>query len=521
MSGQNENSGMDGTFNIFGDGSLDLGSAPLPDPFAVNDSAPLSGENPIQPEVAQAPPAVVDNTAPQAPAAPVQQAAPAQQAAPVHAAPAQQTTPAPQAAPVQSAPPAPAGDAKDNGEPVNLLSAAVAQAEARQAAVTADALFSKPPVFEYAAATEEIADTSITFEQLRIEKSSDFPELEDGKRVSWTMEYCTIVKQVPTPSKTVIGTLKKEIENSKAFLEALKKAKDKNPVCKVKPKITAQSKGIAGYKGIFPTMEEADASDKHIRILPARDGHVYEIRCTEAGKFITRAENVRELSEINAGFVPAFPPVPFTLFAHVLAFFRHYMRDGHETEVMVYVYWDKEEQEYRIRVPMQRVGKAHISVVIPPDEAIDADRYVHVADIHSHNSMQALFSRTDDRDELATRVYIVVGCLDQDTPQIRARISVGGRFVDIDARQILEIPSMLPTFPADYHPVFHIQRFEFADCPDFPHEWLSMVQEDNRSVILPAEVREPQYRANKSFWAQCLYRLRGRIGNRRVQDYEI
>ena len=218
MNGQNGNPGTDGTFNIFGDGSLDLGSAPLPDPFAADDSAP----------------------------------------------------------------PAPASDAKKDDEPENLLSAAVAQAEAKQAAVTADALFSKPPVFEYAAATEEISDTSITFEQLRIEKSADFPELDDGKRVSWAMEYCSIVKQVSAPSKTVIATLKKEIENSKAFLDALKKAKDKNPVCKVKPKITAQSKGIAGYKGIFPTMEEADASDKHIRILPARDGHVYEIRCTEA-----------------------------------------------------------------------------------------------------------------------------------------------------------------------------------------------------------------------------------------------
>ena len=461
MNGQNGNPGTDGTFNIFGDGSLDLGSAPLPDPFAADDSAP----------------------------------------------------------------PAPASDAKKDDEPENLLSAAVAQAEAKQAAVTADALFSKPPVFEYAAATEEISDTSITFEQLRIEKSADFPELDDGKRVSWAMEYCSIVKQVSAPSKTVIATLKKEIENSKAFLDALKKAKDKNPVCKVKPKITAQSKGIAGYKGIFPTMEEADASDKHIRILPARDGHVYEIRCTEAGKFITRAENVRELSEINAGFVPAFPPVPFSLFAQVLAFFRYYMRDGHETEVMVYVYWDKEEQGYRISVPMQKVGKAHISVVIPPDETIDAERYVHVADIHSHNSMPAFFSGTDDRDELATRVYIVVGCLNQIAPSISARISVGGRFVPIDARQAVDIPSMIITssiIDMDLNPEKMDQRFEFSDCPDFPQEWISMVQEDNRSVLMPTEVREPQCRVNKSLWAQCLYRLRGRIGYRReVQDYEI
>ena len=57
----------------------------------------------------------------------------------------------------------------------------------------------KPPVFEYAGATENISDASKTFDELRIEKSSDFPELEDGKRVSWTVEYGKITKTVPDP----------------------------------------------------------------------------------------------------------------------------------------------------------------------------------------------------------------------------------------------------------------------------------------------------------------------------------
>lgn len=487
MNEQNGTSGTDGTFNIFGDSLPDLGSASLSDPFAAKDSAPPPVESVGQPETQQAQPVFAEAAAPQPSAA-----APVQQIAPVQATPAEagQTVPTPQAAPVQSAPQTSTGAAKDDGEPVNLLSQAVAQAEAKQATVTADALFSKPPVFEYAAATEEIKDTTITFEQLRIEKAADFPELDDGKRVSWTMEYCSIVKQVSTPAKTVIGALKKEIENSKAFLDALKKSKDKNPACRVKPKITAQSKGVAGYKGIFPTMEEADASDKHIRLLPARDGHVYEIRCTEAGKFIARAENVKELSEVSAGFVPAFPPVPFDLFAQVLAFFRYFMRDGREAEVMVYVYWDKEERRYRIRVPVQKVGKAHISVVIPPDEAIDADRYVHVADIHSHNSMPALFSRIDDHDELATRIYIVVGCLNQIAPSISARISVGGRFVPIDARQAVDIPSIVISssiLDMDLNPEQMAQRFEFADCPDFPPEWIAAV-----NVIEPPQPKSAQ-----------------------------
>lgn len=440
----------DGSFNIF-----DLGSSgTMADPFA----AP---ENP-QPQLTVATP----------PAQPEQAAENQAQAEPEP----------------KNAEPKPAQPAENAEQaPGNPLAAAAAKAEDKQAAVTAESLFAKAPVFEYGGATEDITDTSKTFEELRVEKSSDFPELEDGKRVSWTMEYGKIVKNVPTPNKTVIGKMKSEIENSKEFIEALKKAKDKNLVCKVKPKITAQSKGIASYKGIFPTLEEADASKKPICILPARDGHVYEIRSNEVGTFATRAENVRELSEISAGFTPALPPVPFHLFAQIIAFFRHFMRDGYEAEALVHVYWDKTERGYKIVVPMQNVSKAHISVIVPPDETLDEVRYIHVADIHSHNSMPAFFSQIDDRDELATRVYIVVGRLDKPVPDIRARISNGGRFLPIDTGLVME------TIPPDI-------------TADFPSEWIAAV---NVNATRNCEISRASCKLPEQVWDRLLRRIGG------------
>ena len=68
-----------------------------------------------------------------------------------------------------------------------------------------DGYSEKLPVFEYAGATENIDDSSKTFDELRIEKAGDFPELEDGKRVSWTVEYGKITKTVPDPKGTSIG----------------------------------------------------------------------------------------------------------------------------------------------------------------------------------------------------------------------------------------------------------------------------------------------------------------------------
>lgn len=129
----------------------------------------------------------------------------------------------------------------------NPFTAALSKAEEAQAQLDAGSLFSKCPVFDYGGAVDEIENANISFEQLRIEKSADFPELEDGKKISWTMEYGSIKKSVVNPKDTIISKLKTEIETSKEFLEALKKAKDKNPACKVKPTIRAQSKGIASY----------------------------------------------------------------------------------------------------------------------------------------------------------------------------------------------------------------------------------------------------------------------------------
>ena len=45
-------------------------------------------------------------------------------------------------------------------------------------------LFDKPPIFSYGGAKETIKDASMTFEELRIAKADDFPELGEGKKVS-------------------------------------------------------------------------------------------------------------------------------------------------------------------------------------------------------------------------------------------------------------------------------------------------------------------------------------------------
>ncbi len=296
----------------------------------------------------------------------------------------------------------------------------------------------KLPVFEYASATEDIDDISKTFDELRIAKSEDFPELEDGKRVTWTIEYGKITKSVADPKGVTIGKMKAAIETSKEFQDALNKAKDKNPVCKIKPRVTAQSKGTVGaYKGVFTNMDEVNAAAKVISIVPAKDGKVYEIRNTKIGRFITPVAGCELLSDVQAGFAPALPPIPMDFMMKIVSFFRCYMDNGKEQEVLVNVYWDKQNQEFVTDVPEQTVTKASVESTENLDFA--DERYIHYMDIHSHNSMKAFFSAVDDKDEQATRLYSVIGRLDKYFPNVKTRISNGGKFWEINPGEVFEL----------------------------------------------------------------------------------
>lgn len=302
---------------------------------------------------------------------------------------------------------------------------------------TQQGLLERPSVFAYGSAREAITDPSMTFEELRIKKADDFPELAEGKRVSWTVEYGKTVKSITDPKGVTIQSVKTEIELSKEFLDSLKKAKNKRPECLVKPKVTAQSKGIAAYKGLFTSLEEARASDKAICILPGGDGRVYELRRNELGEFIAPKDNVVDLQQIRAGFNPALPRIPWSLLCQIIAFFRSYMSDGEEFEALAHILWDKTGREFVVHIPEQEVCKDGISADLRRDP-LPEDRYLHYADIHSHNSMAAKFSSVDDRDEQATRLYIVLGRLDQFFPRIAVRISCGGVFQPVDPAAVLE-----------------------------------------------------------------------------------
>ena len=360
----------------------------------------------------------------------------------------QQAIPAPAPQPVQQAPVQPqppvtqtAPAPQPTGQVVDLFGAVVEDSGQSSADALLAKLAGKQPVFEYGSITDEITDPNLTFEQLRVKMSADCPELEARSHVSWTVCYAGITERVSSADVSIFET-KAKIEKSKKFKEALKKLKpkDKEPVCAVKPTVTAQLKGVLPfppYKGLFGSTEQADQGDKAISYIPAKDGRVYEMRRNEIGTFIAPALHIAELEDIRAGFQMSLSRLPAALLSQIIAFFRRVCVDyGRDVEALVNVFWDREKGEYTLHVPPQRIDRMSVETDLTAQP--DPSRFLHVMDVHSHNTMAARFSKTDDLDEQATRLYMVIGRLDRFYPEIRCRFACGGRHVEIPAEDVCE-----------------------------------------------------------------------------------
>lgn len=302
-----------------------------------------------------------------------------------------------------------------------------------------EALAAKPAIFSYAKVKEEIEDRDATFEDLRQKYEADFPELSDSKTISWTVNYGKTTKSVSNPGSDKVYEIKAEIENSKAFKDALKKAKtdaDKNPECTVKAFKKAQSKGeaLSGFKEFCLTKADALKTEKPIVLLPSKDGRVYEQRTNEIGRFTAPAENIRELESITPSFESALPKIPAHIFSKIMGFFKSISDELHY-EVLVHILYDTEEKEYIIKVPKQRIS--HVAVNSEAEEPYP-ERYIHVVDFHSHNTMPAVFSETDNDDEKETRLYAVAGRFDRTFPEITVRAGCAGKFIYLPPEEVFE-----------------------------------------------------------------------------------
>ena len=126
-------------------------------------------------------------------------------------------------------------------------------------------------------------------------------------------------------------------------------------------------------------------------------------------------------------YIPAIPKIPGCLLRGILSYFQ---QDPDKESVVQILYRDG---TFFLNYPnIQRCSKCAVSYTF--QMPIGA---MLVMTVHSHNTMPAYFSATDDADEKITGLYGVIGRLDG-KPQIRCRASLNGFFGAIKVTDLFQ-----------------------------------------------------------------------------------
>jgi hypothetical protein len=93
------------------------------------------------------------------------------------------------------------------------------------------------------------------------------------------------------------------------------------------------------------------------------------------------------------------------------------------------------EDTWHLAIPPQRQSAG--SVVVETEPPPDYPASEVLLELHSHHTMTAYFSRTDDADEQGFRLYAVLGTIDQQ-PSVRLRVGVYGSFWELPITTVFE-----------------------------------------------------------------------------------
>lgn len=115
---------------------------------------------------------------------------------------------------------------------------------------------------------------------------------------------------------------------------------------------------------------------------------------------------------------------------HVIEYFRRDLAN----EAMVVLCYNKSNGEFFLSTPEASVSKVSVDYKLKHY----GKNILQVCQIHSHNTMSAVFSSVDDADEIMPGVYGVIGRLDASNPQINFRAGYEGVFTPLSVWDIFE-----------------------------------------------------------------------------------
>ena len=237
---------------------------------------------------------------------------------------------------------------------------------------------------------------------------------------------------------------------------------------------------------------------KPITYCITADGQLFEVRKNRIGVVARKPTEVHGAQgKLQEGFQMVLPKVPFEMLGQTVNFFRGVCeRHKQALEALVQFWWDPATSSYFIHVPEHEVSGASVHYTGNFDPGGDQ---VHVMDIHSHGSMNAFFSGTDDTDESrAERLYGVVGQVAFQNPPMLFRFRTSGAFVMLTVDQVFEMPAEGVVVKVPFAAILGTLDIKGAINPfhgiEVPDAWFDQVKvRSHQSVMVIGSFRGHHY----------------------------
>lgn len=171
------------------------------------------------------------------------------------------------------------------------------------------------------------------------------------------------------------------------------------------------------------------------------DGDGYRVEITPMGDFYACLDKPSKSS-----FKTKLPSIPMSLLLQALNFFKG-VWELYGTEAALQLFYSPDREEYYWYVPEQYVTKYSLDLIRGEQESENVGSWL-VMDMHSHGSIPAFFSSTDDADEKGTRLFGVIGNIDT-VPRMCLRAGTGGRFIELDQNCIFSVDNTDMMYSSD------------------------------------------------------------------------
>lgn len=276
------------------------------------------------------------------------------------------------------------------------------------------------------------------------------------------------------------------------------------------PKIDIRAQLQEQLTSFHQSLDDALKSDKATRYVTSTNG-LMEVRNNDIGVFIVKTDKIAGAEKIQESFTLNLPKkIPYEIFLQAISFFRGVADRFSNAETALQIFWNRSKEEYFVYCPKQEVTGATVDFTRDP---VLEQEHLLVMDIHSHNTMGAFFSATDNKDEKETRLFGVIGKIRDEMPEFKFRAVCAGNHIDnLSLFDIFENPFGDVNVPDDWYA--QVSKKVFVPAATIDRNYSYWKNNATTSVIKPVTAantitktvgKDKKTKAQKEFASACVY----------------